>query len=277
MNSTDTYLRLGERLVDLHKPLVMAIVNVTPDSFFAASRAQDEQSLRDAFMRALHEGADIVDIGACSTRPAVQADSDALVGEQQEWLRLQRALKVARETGLQIPLSVDTFRASIARRAIEEYGVTMINDVSGGTDEMFDLIAEHNVAYVLMYNRACDERRSDDLLADAMDYLTRRVDELHRRGVSDVVIDPGFGFGQTVEESLSLLGNLHALRQIGCPVLVGISRKRMAYAPLGLTPDTCLSETLHLERMAIEQGATILRVHDIAATQKMINSQIYQW
>lgn len=273
MNSTCTYLRLGDRLFDLHTPLVMAVVNATPDSFFAASRAEGEHALRDAYERVTGEGADIVDIGACSTRPAVQADSDALAGEQQEWLRLQQALKVAHESGVRLPLSVDTFRAGIARRAIEEYGVAMINDVSGGTDEMFDVVAEHNVAYVLTYNRAYDGHYSDNLLADTMDFLSRKVDELHRRGVSDVVIDPGFGFGQTVEESLFLLDNLYALQHIGCPVLVGISRKRMAYAPAGLSPETCLQQTLMLERKAVAQGATILRVHDVAATRSMLNSK----
>ena len=274
MNGMRTYLRLGDRLLNLRQPLVMAIINATPDSFYAASRAVGESALRSAFTRAVSEGADILDVGACSTRPAVQADADGLVGEQQEWLRLQQALVVARELGGGVPVSVDTFRASIARRAIEEYGVTMINDVSGGTDEMFDVVAEHNVAYVLTYNRSLAAGATGDLLSDALSMLNRKVDELHRRGVSDVVVDPGFGFGQTVEESLSLLDNLHALQHLDCPILVGISRKRMAYAPYGLTPETCLAETLELERRAILRGANILRVHDVAATRSMINDQI---
>lgn len=266
-------LRLGDRLVVLNKPLVMAIVNATPDSFFAGSRACDEPSLRAAFERVVSEGADIVDIGACSTRPAVQMDSDGLADEQQEWMRLQLALAVARQMGVNLPLSVDTFRASVARRAIEEYGVSIINDISGGTDEMFDLLAEYNVAYVLTYNRSFDEHRTDNLLSDALAFLSRRVDELHRRGVSDVVVDPGFGFGQTADESLSLLADLGALRHTGCPILVGISRKRMAYAPQGLTPETCLPQTLHLERQAVDRGADILRVHDVAPTHEMLKNR----
>ncbi len=273
MHPTRTYLRLGERLLDLRRPLVMAVVNATPDSFYAASRAGDEPALRAAFARAVEQGADIVDIGACSTRPAVQADAEGLAGEQQEWQRLRMALDVARQMNLPVPVSVDTFRAGVARRAIEEYGVGMINDISGGSEEMFGLVAEHNAAYVLTYNRSCDGHTSDSLLSDALAFLSRKVDELHRLGVSDIVVDPGFGFGQTAAESLSLLDSLAALRHTGCPVLAGISRKRMAYEPCGLTPDTCLEQTLLLERKAVAQGAAILRVHDIAATRAMLDDQ----
>ncbi len=270
MHLTASYICLNDRLINLHQPLVMAIINATPDSFFSGSRAYDESSLRAAMLRAANEGADIIDLGACSTRPRVQTADDELVTEQQEWQRLSMALSIAREMNVQVPLSVDTFRLAIARRAIEEYSVAMINDVSGGCDEMYDLVAQHNVAYVLTYNRLHDSHPTSDLLSDAMAFLSRRVDALHRRGVSDVIIDPGFGFGQTVSESLSLLDNLSTLRHLGCPILVGISRKRMAYEPAGLTPDTCLNESLQLERQAINHGANILRVHDVDATVKLL-------
>ena len=273
MYPTDQSIRFGGRLMAARTPLEMAIINATPDSFFAASRAGDEAAVRSALLRAVSEGADIIDIGACSTRPAVQASTGELADEQHEWARLSMALRVARQTGISVPLSVDTFRPAVARRAVDEYGVAMINDVSGGSDEMFALAAQTGVAYVLMYNRTNDERKTDRLLSDALAFFSRQTDELHRRGVSDVIIDPGFGFGQSVQESLSLLDNLRALQHIGCPVLAGISRKRMAYEPAGLTPDTCLSETLRLERKALEQGAAILRVHDVAATKQLINSE----
>lgn len=135
---------------------------------------------------------------------------------------------------------------------------------------MYELVASFNCAYVLTYNRSKAEHTTGDVLCDAIDYLSRKADILHRMGVSDVVIDPGFGFGQTVNESLCLLRDLHALQHIGSPILVGISRKRMAYEPYGLNPDNCLEQTLQLELQAIRQGATILRVHDVAATQQMI-------
>lgn len=275
MNMCPEYksLRLGDRLVILRSPLVMAIVNATPDSFFSASRAGDEQAVRAAVTRAVSDGADIIDLGACSTRPAVQADG-GLVSEQLEWQRLNMALAAVARMNTGIPVSVDTFRPGVARRAIEEYGVAIINDISGGSDEMFDLVAEHRTAYVLTYNRAYDRHKTDDLLSDALRFLSGRVDELHRRGVSDVIVDPGFGFGQTVPESLDLLANLSVLQHLGCHVLVGISRKRMAYEPAGLTPDTCLEQTLLLEQKAIRQGASILRVHDVAATIEMINKKV---
>ena len=274
MHLTDSYIRLGARLLNLHQPLVMTIINVTPDSFFSGSRSYNQPDLRAALMRAVSEGADIIDIGACSTRPSVQTAAGELATEQQEWQRLDIALSTAREMSVDVPLSVDTFRPAVARKAIEQYGVAMINDVSGGSDQMYDLVAEYNVAYVLTYNRLHDQHTTADLLSDAMAFLSRRVDALHQRGVSDVIIDPGFGFGQTVDESLSLLRNLSVLRHIGCPILAGISRKRMAYEPAGRTPDTCLEQTLALEEQALQQGANILRVHDTADTRKMINAQM---
>lgn len=264
-------IRFGAKLLPVSSPLVMAIINVTPDSFFAPSRASDQADLRAAILRAVDEGADILDIGACSTRPSVQNGKQVLADAEQEWQRLSMALGVVREMNRGLPVSVDTFRPEIARQAIEQFGVEMINDISGGSEQMFSLVAEKNVAYVLTYNRPADApATTGHLLADCIDYLSRRVDLLHRLGVSDVVIDPGFGFNQSVQQSLFLLDNLRALTHIGCPILAGISRKRMAYEPHGLTPETCLEPTLNLERKALEQGAAILRVHDITATKKMI-------
>lgn len=271
MSSVAKSVRLGGRLLECKSPLVMAIINATPDSFFAESRAMDEHSLRQAFARAVEQGADIIDLGACSTRPTVQNGADGLVDEQQEWIRLSGALRIARQMDLSVPLSVDTFRPAVARQAIECFGVEMINDVSGGSEQMFNLVAEHNVAYVLTYNRSNALVTTDNVLSDALAFFSRKVDQLHRRGVSDVIIDPGFGFGQTVDQSLDLLANLSVLQHLDCPILVGISRKRMAYEPAGLTPETCLEQTLRLEQQAVSLGANILRVHDVTATCQMVN------
>lgn len=265
-------MRLGTRIYTNCKPLVMAIINVTPDSFYADSRACDESAIRAAVARAVSEGADLLDIGACSTRPAVQQHDKGMASEQQEWQRLHLALQVIRDMDVDIPVSVDTFRHEVAKRALNDYGVAMINDISGGGIEMYELVASFNCAYVLTYNRSKAEHTTGDVLCDAIDYLSRKADILHRMGVSDVVIDPGFGFGQTVNESLCLLRDLHALQHIGSPVLVGISRKRMAYEPHHLTPDNCLEQTLQLERLAIQHGAAILRVHDVAATRQMLTN-----
>lgn len=265
------YIRLGNRLMPLGRPLVMAIINVTPDSFFPASRAEGEQAIRAAVRRAIDEGADILDIGACSTRPAIQARADEATSEQQEWQRLQPALSIIRDMQISVPVSVDTFRPAIARRAIEQFGVGLINDISGGNEAMYRVIAEQRTAYVLTYNRPAEASSgTEHLLAECMDNISRKVDQLHQLGVSDVIIDPGFGFNQSVEQSLYVLQHLRALMHIGCPILVGISRKRMAYAPHGLTPQTCLRQTLELEREAICNGAAIIRVHDVAPTIQMI-------
>lgn len=274
MKSMPTYIRIGDRLLSVSRPLVMAIINVTPDSFFSASRAQSETDLCAAFERTVREGADIIDIGACSTRPAVQAGASGLVDEGEEWRRLQMALSLAREMRISLPISVDTFRPAVAKRAMEEFGVEMINDISGNVYSFIRVNEGLKAAYVLTYNRANDADKTGDLLSDALAFFSRRVDELHRAGVSDVIIDPGFGFGQTVQESLSLLGSLSALKHLECPILAGISRKRMAYEPDGLTPETCLEQTLRLERLAVEQGANILRVHDVAATKQMIDQLV---
>lgn len=269
-----TSIHIADQLFGTDRPLLMAVVNVTPDSFFARSRATDEASLRQAVEHAVDTGADILDIGACSTRPAVQSGGgqiEELADEQHELERLEWALQLIRRMQVKVPLSVDTFRPAIARHVIKNYGVALINDVSGGTEAMFTLAAEKKVAYVLTYNRSHAQHSTDDIVADALHALSSGADALHRLGVSDVLIDPGFGFGQTVEQSLRLLADMQVLQQIGCPILVGVSRKRMAYEPHGLTPDTCLEQTLDLERQALVRGANILRVHDVAATREMIN------
>ena len=242
----------------------MAIVNATDDSFFASSRASSPERLKQALMAAESSRAAIIDIGACSTRPAVQ-NADHPVSAEQEWKRLQQALGIARETGITKPVSVDTFRAEIAERAIREYGVAIINDISGGSDEMFALVADAHVPYVLTYNdpeyNASHERIATE---HVIDFLARRIDNLRRQGAGDIIIDPGFGFAQTVEQSLDLLEHLHELQHLDCPILVGISRKRMAYQPAGKTPDTCLEETIALEQKALRQGADIIRLHDVS-------------
>lgn len=251
----------------------MAIVNATDDSFFASSRASSPERLKEALSAAQNSRAAIIDIGACSTRPAVQAqgarpsqgDVLPMATAKQEWQRLQQALEIAREIGITKPISVDTFRPEIAERAISEYGVAVINDISGGSDDMFALVADKQVPYVLTYNDP-DYNTSHERIAmeHVVDFLARRIDSLRQQGAGDIIVDPGFGFGQTVPQSLDLLEHLHELCCLDCPILAGISRKRMAYQPAGKTPDTCLNETIALERKAIRHGADIIRLHDMS-------------
>ena len=269
------FIRCGGQLVDLRQPVFMAIVNATDDSFFAASRASSPVLLKEALLAAENSRAAIIDIGACSTRPAVQTQTQSgqpaqgdvppIATAEQEWQRLQQALDIAREAGITKPISVDTFRAEIAERAIKEYGISIVNDISGGSDDMFRLIAATCVPYVLTYNDPAYNSTHELIATEhVVDFLARRIDSLRQQGAGDIIIDPGFGFAQTVTQSLDLLEHLHELQCLECPILAGVSRKRMAYQPAGKTPDTCLQETIALEQKALRHGAAIIRLHDVS-------------
>lgn len=275
MENRPMFIRCSGRLVDLRRPVMMAIVNATDDSFFAASRASSPDALRQAFMRAGQSAAAIIDVGACSTRPAVQPDgSKTAVSAEQEWLRLQQALDIARELRIDKPVSVDTFRPEIAEKAVGKYGVDIINDISGGSDDMFAFVADAHVPYVLTYNDFGYNSTHERIATEhVVAFLGERIDNLRRRGAGDIIIDPGFGFSQTVAQSLDLLNRLEELRCLDCPILVGISRKRMAYEPAGKMPDDCLEETIALEQKALHHGADIIRLHDVSHIGSVIDKE----
>ena len=266
------------RLMDLSLPRVMAIINVSPDSFYtsvyenveATRRLGDEVVLLDAVQRALDEGADILDIGACSTRPG-STPVDAAV----EWERLEWALKLVRSHFPDAVVSVDTFRADVAEKAIG-LGANIINDVSGGeADEMmWDVVAKHDVPYILTLaqelRKGGDKEGYDYTMSEVLRFFEERLDRLHRMGVKDVVLDPGFGFGKTLEDNYTILREMEVLKVLHAPVLVGVSRKSMLYKPLGLEPKDVLSATIAAQVMALERGANILRVHDVAAAKQAI-------
>lgn len=266
------------RLMDLSLPRVMAIVNVSPDSFYtsvyenveATRRLGDEVVLLDAVQRALDEGADILDIGACSTRPG-STPVDAAV----EWERLEWALKLVRSHFPDAVVSVDTFRADVAEKAIG-LGANIINDVSGGAadDRMWDVVAKHDVPYILTLaqelRKGGEKEGYDYTMSEVLRFFEERLDRLHRMGVKDVVLDPGFGFGKTLEDNYTILREMEVLKVLHAPVLVGVSRKSMLYKPLGLEPKDVLSATIAAQVMALERGANILRVHDVAAAKQAI-------
>lgn len=265
-------LNLRGRLVKIQRPWVMGIVNVTPDSFFSGSRATDEQTLTERISQMLDEGADILDLGACSTRPGSEQ-----VSAQGEMERLQWALEIIRHMAPDIILSVDTYRADVARRCVEEWGVDIINDISGGVidDAMFETVAQLHVPYVLMHMRGTPETMSsltgyDDVAAEVLEWLARRVDELRQMGVLDVIVDPGFGFAKTTEQNYELMSCLEAFHALEAPLLVGVSRKRMIYTPLDCTADDALNGTTVVNTMALERGAHILRVHDVKAAVEAV-------
>ncbi|MCR5076426.1 MAG: dihydropteroate synthase [Prevotella sp.] len=240
------------RLMDLSKPLVMGILNVTPDSFFADSRVQTEEAIRNRANQIIAEGGEIIDVGACSTRPGGE-----VVSEEEEMRRLASALPVIREAQPDAAISVDTFRASIARRVVEEFGADIINDVEEGRDpDMFRTVAETGTPYILMSTAAN--------LHDMLVNFSREVQELRALGQKDIILDPGFGFGkEPVAGNFALLEVMERLTVMELPLLVGISRKRMIHQLLGITPAESLNGTTVLNTIALLKGANILRVHDV--------------
>ena len=262
----DFTLNLRGHLLSLATPQVMGILNVTPDSFYAASRRQTEEEVCERVRQILAEGGTIVDIGACSTRPG----SDS-VDESQEMLRLRSALTAISGMGERPILSVDTFRASVAKMCVEEYGVAMVNDISGGDldPDMFPTVARLGVPYVLMHTRgnAADMQQLthyDDLLPAILRHLAERVQRLRDLGHKDIIIDPGFGFAKTLEQNYELLAKLPLLRQLELPILVGVSRKSMVQKLLDLPAEEALNGTTALHAFCLAMGSVdILRVHDV--------------
>jgi len=259
-------LNINGRLQSLDKPLVMGILNVTPDSFYAASRLSSETDIRRRAETIINEGGAIIDVGACSTRPDATP-----VSAQEEWKRLEPALLLLQKEFPRTPLSVDTFRPDIARRAVEEFGVAIINDVSGGVADakMFPAVARLNVPYVLTYSIAAT---NTDVAGEALLFFADKLRLLRQLGLNDVIIDPGFGFNKSLDENYAVMRRLHEFSQmLECPLLVGVSRKSMLYNLLGCTPDESLNATTALNTFALLNGADILRVHDVKAAADAVN------
>lgn len=256
-------LNIRGNLIEFNRPAVMGIVNVTPDSFFAESRVPaDSVTARVSEMMA--QGADIIDLGGYSSRPG----ADTVTAEE-ELARLVPAIAAIRERFPDIPVSVDTFRADVARECIAQ-GADIINDIGGGDldPEMFSTIADLRVPYILMHMRGTPATMQsltdyDDVVADVLRDLAFKTDRLHQLGVNDVIIDPGFGFAKTVDQNYRLLAALGMFREIGCPVLAGVSRKTMIWKELGIHPDEALNGTTAINMIALMNGADILRVHDV--------------
>lgn len=246
----DYTINVYGQLMSLSQPQVMGILNVTPDSFFAGSRMQTEQAIAGRANQIVAEGATMIDVGGCSTRPGSEP-----VSEAEEMQRLRLALRVVRREQPHAVVSVDTFRPDVARMAVEEFGADIINDVSEGSVEMFRMIARLRVPYILM---SVQPNLRDMLLAFA-----REVQQLRDFGVKDIILDPGFGFGKTVAQNYSVMNQLERLQIMELPLLVGISRKSMIFKLLGLTPDESLNGTSVLNTIALMKGASILRVHDV--------------
>nr|WP_311447699.1 dihydropteroate synthase [uncultured Porphyromonas sp.] len=268
-----TTLRLGSRLYSLDTPLVMGIINVTPDSFYAGSRFGGEEALHARIQQLIAEGASIADVGAYSSRSGA-----AEVSPEEERQRLELVLSILRRDYPELPVSLDTFRADIARWAVEEHGVACINDISGGALDpaMYRTVTELQVAYILMHMRGTPQdmmQQTDyaDVTLKVLDYFIQRVGELTALGLHDLILDPGFGFSKTLEQNFELLERLRELhRLLPQPLLVGVSRKSMIYRSLGIAPEEALNGTTVLNTLALERGASILRVHDVAAAVEAV-------
>ncbi len=258
-------MNVNGRLLDLSTPQVMGILNVTPDSFYAGSRMQTETQIATRVEQMLEEGADMIDIGAYSSRPGA-----ADISVQEEMDRLRAGLRIVRRMHPDAIVSVDTFRAAVACMCVEEYGVAIVNDISGGEmdKDMFPTVARLGVPYVLMHMQGTPQNMQqqphyDSLLGDIFRYFARKVQQLRDLGAKDIVLDPGFGFGKTLEHNYELLAHLEDFRIFGLPLLVGVSRKSMVYNLLGTTPAEALNGTTAVNTVCLMKGGDILRVHDV--------------
>lgn len=261
----DKMLNIKGNLVSLDTPVVMGILNVTPDSFYAASRQRGETDIERRIETILSEGGAWIDVGGYSSRPDAED-----VSPEEEMRRLEPALRLLRDRYPEVPVSLDTFRAEVARWGVEEYGVALINDISGGEldEAMFRTVAGLRVPYLLMHMRGTPrtmQRHTDyaDLMEEVMLYFARKVRELRLLGVNDIILDPGFGFSKTLEQNYRLMHHLEEFAVFELPLLVGVSRKSMIYRLLDATPEESLNGTTVLNTFALLHGADILRVHDV--------------
>lgn len=258
----DYTINVRGKLVDLSRPQVMGILNVTPDSFYSGSRKQTEREIAGRANEIIAQGGTMIDIGAFSTRPGAQE-----VSEDEEARRLQWALGIVRREQPDAVVSVDTYRPAVARKCIAEWGADIINDVSEGgitgivdtpiheTERMFDVVGELKCPYILMSVKSS--------LHDMLIAFADEVQQLRDRGVKDIILDPGFGFGKTLEENYRLMREMEKLHVLGLPLLVGVSRKSMIFKFLGGTPASALNGTTVLHALSLAKGASILRVHDV--------------
>ena len=258
-------LQVNGQLVELSSPKVMGILNITPDSFYSGCRTETEMGIAQRVEQIISEGADFIDVGACSTRPNVP-----LAYQDEEMARLRKGLSVIQRIAPEAVISVDTFRSDVATMCVEEFGVGIINDISAGEmdDKMFDTIARLKVPYIMMHMKGTPQTMQiapqyDHFLKEIFYFFSEKVQKLRDLGAKDIIIDPGFGFGKTIEHNYELINHLEEFHLFELPILVGISRKSMIYRLLETTPEKALNGTTALNTIALTKGAHILRVHDV--------------
>lgn len=259
------YINVNGHLMDLDYPRVMGILNVTPDSFYSDSRKQSEDEIICRVQQILNEGGDIVDLGAYSSRPNAEH-----ISSEEEMGRLRKALTIINQHFPNVVLSVDTFRADVAKMCVEEYGVAIINDIAAGMmdEHMFTTVAQLGVPYIMMHMQGTPQNMQksphyDNIVKEILYYFSEKVQRLRDLGAKDLILDPGFGFGKTLAHNYELMEHLEEFSVFELPVLVGVSRKSMIYKLLNGGPEDALNGTSVLDTVALMKGANILRVHDV--------------
>ena len=265
-------MKVGNDTLDLTSPVVMTILNVTPDSFWAGSRRATDDDIAAAVETAAEQGAGIIDVGGYSSRPGA-----ADVTPEEEFARVARGVRTVRERCPGMPVSVDTFRASVARRVVAEFGAVIVNDISAGDldEEMIPAVAGMGVPYIAMHMRAnpatMQEYTDYDDVTDAVKaYFATKLEQLRAAGISDIIVDPGFGFAKNTRQNYQLMSRMDELLEFGCPLLSGISRKSMIYKVLGTSPEESLPGTVALNWESLSKGASILRVHDTREAAEVV-------
>lgn len=279
MQNKHFQLKLNNKLVDLSTPIVMGIINITPDSFYKGSRFNHDKSITSATKKMLDEGATIIDIGGYSTRPNAEE-----VSQDEEIVRVSKALDIICKRFPDIIISLDTFRSGVARQIARNYPISIINDISGGTldDLMFETVADLKTAYILMHTKGTPQTMQtkteyDNIVSEILYFLEKRLSRLHLLGVKDIMIDLGFGFAKTNPQNFSLLKDMAIFKELNVPILTGISRKSMIYKTLDTTPEYALNGTTALNMLALIGGTSVLRVHDVKEameTIKLYNSYV---
>jgi dihydropteroate synthase len=266
------FINAGGKLFDLTVPKVMGVLNITPDSFYSGSRVTDEKDIIRMAIKMTEEGADILDIGGYSSRPGATN-----ISPEEERDRVLKAIEIVRRELPGAIISVDTFRADIAREAVSLHGAQIINDISGGEADsnMFTVVEKLNVPYIMMHMKGNPRTMQkhpvyDDVVADILKWFGERIFRLQSAGVKDIIIDPGFGFGKTIEQNFEMLERLGDFSVAGLPLLIGVSRKSMIWKTLDITPDEALNGTSVLNVVALMKGADILRVHDVGEAVQVV-------
>lgn len=265
-------IKLADRELDFSVPVVMGILNVTPDSFYDGGKYVSEVKVIERIHQIVEEGAGIIDVGAYSTRPGA-----AFVDEKEELGRLSWAVELIRKYYPEVAVSIDTFRAKVAEEIITCLGPVIVNDISGGTmdDGMFEMVAKTGVPYMMMHIQGTPQTMQknpvyQDVVAEVRDFFTERIEKLNTLGFDNIILDPGFGFGKTLAHNYELMNHMEIYQELGYPVLVGISRKTMIYKLLGGTAQDALNGTTVLNTIALMKGANILRVHDVKEAREAV-------